>query len=219
MKYSYFPLQRILNQHPNVLKSAFLDIVFEFQSNENEKDKNEVMIDGNQLHPMPISVKKNEIEMMSKFDFSLKIQYDVNIQQLSCTIDASLDLFYEATVHKIAQRFNTMLKQLFLSTNDDHMKKPVYALTLILLDERILIESTNNTQVLFPFVSCIHYEFVNQTMICSQKLAVELDDQSLTYYELLHYVQLLSLNLLNNYLVLPGEIICQCVERGLSMVR
>ena len=115
MKYSYFPLQRILNQHPNVSKPAFLDIFFEFQSNENEKDKNEVMIGGNQLHPMPISVKKNESEMMSKFDFSLTIQHDVNINQLSCTINASLDLFYEATVHKIAQRFHSMLKQLFIS--------------------------------------------------------------------------------------------------------
>ena len=52
----------------------------------------------------------------------------------------------------------------------------------------------------------------------SQKLAVELDEQSLTYSELLYYVQLLSLNLLNKHGVIPGEIICQCVERSLSMV-
>ena len=32
MKYSYFPLQRILNQHPNASKPAFLDTSFEFQS-------------------------------------------------------------------------------------------------------------------------------------------------------------------------------------------
>ena len=30
MKYSYFPLQRILNQHPNASKPAFLDTSFEF---------------------------------------------------------------------------------------------------------------------------------------------------------------------------------------------
>ena len=48
-----------------------------------------------------------------------------------------------------------------------------------------------------------------------QKLAVELDDQSLTYCELLHCVQILSLNLIK---VVPGEVICQCVERSLSMV-
>ncbi|CAF4280774.1 unnamed protein product, partial [Adineta steineri] len=51
-----------------------------------------------------------------------------------------------------------------------------------------------------------------------QKLAVELDEQSLTYCELLHYVQILCLTLLNEYHVFPGEVVCQCVERSLSMV-
>ncbi|CAF1588575.1 unnamed protein product, partial [Adineta steineri] len=51
-----------------------------------------------------------------------------------------------------------------------------------------------------------------------QKLAVELDEQSLTYGELLYYVQVLSLTLLNEYDVFPGEVVCQCVERSLSMV-
>ena len=57
-----------------------------------------------------------------------------------------------------------------------------------------------------------------QVMKHPQKLAVELDEQSLTYCELLYYVQVLSLNLMNKYHVVPGEIICQCVERSLSMV-
>ena len=80
------------------------------------------------------------------------------------------------------------------------------------------MQSMNNTQVLFPSVSCIHHEFVCQAMKHPQKLAVELDDQSLTYSELLYYVQVLSLNLLNKQRIVPGEIICQCVERSLSMV-
>ena len=80
------------------------------------------------------------------------------------------------------------------------------------------MKSMNNTEVLFPSVSCIHHEFVCQTMKYSQKLAVELDDQSLTYSELLYYTQMLSLNLLNNHHIIPGDIICQCVERSLSMV-
>ena len=98
------------------------------------------------------------------------------------------------------------------------MKKPIYELSLILPDERILMESMNNTQILFSSVNCIHHEFVYQAMKYPQKLAVELDDQSLTYCELLYYVQLLSLNLLNNHHIIPGEIVCQCVERSLSMV-
>ena len=37
MKYSYFPLQRILAQHPNTSKPAFLDTSFEFQLTENDE--------------------------------------------------------------------------------------------------------------------------------------------------------------------------------------
>ena len=42
LEYSYFPLQRILNQHPTISKGAFLDTSFAFRSQSN-KSKNEVM--------------------------------------------------------------------------------------------------------------------------------------------------------------------------------
>jgi non-ribosomal peptide synthetase component F len=217
LEYSYFPLQRILAQHPNVSKPAFLDTPFVFHSNENQNIDNEVMVGGSRLHSMPMPIEINENEMMSKFDFALTIQYTQSINQLSCTIDASLDLFDISTVDKIAQRYHSMLEQLF-NIKDVEIKKPIYELSLMSSDERLLMQSMNNTQVLFPAVACIHHEFVTQTMKYPQKLAVELDDQSLTYSELLYYVQILALNLLSKQKVLPGDIICQCVERSLSMV-
>jgi non-ribosomal peptide synthetase component F len=218
MKYSYFPLQRILNQHSNTSKPTFLDTSFVFHSTKNEDIEKDVTIGDSHLHPMPMSIKFSEDETMSKFDFVVIVQHDLSMNQLSCTIDASLDLFNTNTIHKITQRFHSILQQLFISKNDDQKSKPVCELSLILPVERILMKSMNNTQVLFPFVSCIHHEFVYQVMKYPQKLAVELDDQSLTYCEFLHYTQVLSLNLLNNYFVKLGEIICQCVERSISMV-
>jgi non-ribosomal peptide synthetase component F len=212
LEYSYFPLRRILPQHPNSTKPKFLDTSFAFQSNENE-----LVIQNSQLCIMPISIEMREDETMSDIDFALNIQHDINTNQYSCTINASLDLFDAKTVEKIAQRFHSMLKQLF-EINVDQMKKPIYELSLILSDERLLIQSVNNTQVSFPPISCIHHQFVCQVMNHPQKLAVELDEQSLTYSELLYYVQLLSLNLLSTHEVISGEIICQCVERSLSMV-
>ena len=217
MSYSYFPVQRILDQHPNASKLAFLDISFDFQSNESENKKNEVLIGDAQLHAMSISFKGNKDETKYKYDFSLRIQHDLNMNQFSCIMNASHDLFYEETVDKISQRFHSMLKQMFTST-DDQMKKPIYELSLTLSEEKLLIKSMNNTQVLFPSITCIHQQFVYQAMKYPQKLAVELDEQSLTYIELLHSTQVLSLNLLNTYKVIPGEIICQCVDRSLSMV-
>ncbi|CAF1473496.1 unnamed protein product [Adineta steineri] len=76
----------------------------------------------------------------------------------------------------------------------------------------------NNTQVSFSWpVTCIHHEFVHQVMKHPQKLAVELDEQSLTYAALLYYVQVLSLTHFNEYHILSGEVICQCVGRSLSV--
>jgi non-ribosomal peptide synthetase component F len=173
------------------------------------------MNNNNQLHLMLISTKDNEI--VTRCDFGLTIEYEMNINQLSCTIDASLDLFNVITTEKMTQQFHSLLKQLFSPMNDQ-MNKSIYELSLILSDERLLMKSMNNTEIFVPSLSCIHHEFVSQVMKYPQKLAVELDDQSLTYCELLYYVQMLSLNLLNRYEIIPGEIICQCVERSLSMV-
>ncbi len=218
LKHSYFPLQRILAQHPNSSKPAFLDTSFEFRLYTTNNNKNEVMIGDVRLCAMPVSIKISNDEIMSKFDFSVTFQHDLDINQLSCIINASLDLFNVETIHKISRRFHSMLHQLFQLTIDDQMKKPIYELSLILPDERLLVQSVNNTEVSLPLVSCVHHEFVYQVMKHPQKLAVELDDQSLTYSELLYYVQLLSLNLLNTYGVISGEIVCQCIERSLSMV-
>ncbi|CAF4156529.1 unnamed protein product, partial [Adineta steineri] len=154
MKYSYFPLQRILDQHSHVSKHAFLDTSLEFISFIDNNDNNATMIGDSQL-------------VAASFSFSI---------------------------------------------NEDEIQ--------ILSNERYLMQSLNNTQI--PFLSspvtCIHHEFVYQVMKHPQKLAVELDEQSLTYCELLYYVQVLSLTLLNEYHVSPGEVVCQCVERSLSMV-
>ncbi len=218
LEYSYFPLQRILAQHPNVLKPAFINTFFEFHPTGNEHIKNGVLIGSNQLHTIPISVKLSADRIISDLDFALIIQYDLNVNQLSCTINASLELFDGTTVATIAQRFHSILYQLFQSANNNQMKKPIYELSLTLSNEKLLIQSLNNTEVSFPSATCIHHEFVLQVMDHPQKLAVELDDQSLTYSELLYYVQLLSLNFLNIHGVISGEIICQCVERSLSMV-
>ena len=113
MKYSYFPLQRILAQHPNASKPTFLDTSFVFYSIAKETVSNEIMIGDSRLHTVPWSIKISENEIMSKFDFSLSIQHDLNTNQLSCTIDASLDLFNTDTIDTIAQRFHSMLEQLF----------------------------------------------------------------------------------------------------------
>ena len=217
LEYSYFPLQRILAQHANVSKAAFLDISFEFIST-NNNEQNEIVIGDGRLSLVPISIKISEDEVMSKFDFIVSVQHDLHTNQLSLTLNASLDLFNVSTVEKMAQQFHLMLQHTFGQSDNDQLSKPIYELVLTLPEEKLLIKSMNNAQVLFPQASCIHHEFVHQMIKYPQKLAIELDDQSLTYSEFFYYVQILSLNLMTKHEVKSGEIICQCVERSLSMV-
>ncbi|CAF0955024.1 unnamed protein product [Adineta steineri] len=218
MKYSYFPLQRILNQHPNVSKPAFLDISFQFLSSIASSDKKQITIGDSQLSSISPTMDINDNGVRNKYDFSLLIQHDLDINQLSCTINASLDLFNVETIDKISQRFHSILNQLFTSV-DNQMIKQIYEISLSLPNEILLMQSMNNTQVsLSSPVTCIHHAFICQVMKHPQKLAVELDEQSLTYCELLYYVQVLSLHLINKYAVVSGDVVCQCVERSLSMV-
>ncbi|CAF0960866.1 unnamed protein product [Adineta steineri] len=210
MKYSYFPLQRILNQHPNVSRPGFLDISFQFLSSMTIIDNKLIMIGDSQLSSISSTTNNN--------DFSLLIQHDHNVNQLSCTINASLDLFNVETIDKISQQFHSLLKQLFTSA-DNRMERSMYEISLTLPNEQYLMQSMNNTQVSFRSpVTCVHHEFIYQAMKYPQKLAVELDEQSMTYAELLYYSQCLSLNLLYHYDVKSGDIVCQCVERSLAMV-
>ncbi|CAF1535009.1 unnamed protein product, partial [Adineta steineri] len=64
MKYSYFPLQHILNQHPHISKHAFLDTSLEFISYKSNNDNNAVMIGDSRLVPGSFSFKINEDEML-----------------------------------------------------------------------------------------------------------------------------------------------------------
>lgn len=216
-KYSYFPFQRILDQHPDTSKTTFLSTFFEFQSTGTENTISRVTLGNGHLCALPLSNTISEDESMPEFDFILRFQHDVTNNQLSYTVSASLDLFCPKTVQKIAQRFHLMLEQVFRST-DDQPNKPIYELSLILPDEKSLMQGINNTQILFPSITCLHHAFAHQMMDYSQKVAAELDDQSLTYAELLHYTQRLSLVLLHEHHIVPGEIVCLCAERSLSMV-
>ncbi|CAF4068351.1 unnamed protein product, partial [Adineta steineri] len=218
MKYSYFPLQRILNQHPNISNPVFIDTSFEFIASMIRDEENEIMIGDSRFSLIPYSIKISGDEIMIKLDFILSFQHDLNLNEFSCTINASLDLFHVETVCLITQRLQTILHRRFTSF-DSQINKLIHESSIILSNKQYLMQSMNNTQISFPSpLTCIHHEFVYQVMKYPRKLAVELDEQSLTYCELLHYVQVLSVTLLNEYHVFPGEIVCQCVERSLSMV-
>jgi hypothetical protein len=107
------------------------------------------MIGDSQLCAIPLSNKFREDEIMSNVDFALIIQHDLSMNQFSCTLNASLDLFNRKTVEKISKQFHSMLKQLFSFINDDQIKKSVYefvrsASNLFIPESTTLPKQVNN---------------------------------------------------------------------------
>ena len=217
VKHSYFPLQRILAQHPNIAKPTFLDVSFAYAAYESDKKKDEITIGDTCLHAVRSLVTISEDEIKSKYDFFFVVRYNTTTNHLSCTINGSLDLFNARTIDVIGQRFHSMSKQC-LAFSVDEIVRPIYEQTIMLPHERMIVCSTTNTQKTFPPANLVHQEFIYRVMEHPQKVAVELDQQSLTFSELLHNTQVLTSHLLLRHRINPGDVICQCVERSLAMV-
>ncbi|CAF1451572.1 unnamed protein product, partial [Adineta steineri] len=127
------------------------------------------------------------------------------------------DIFkYQDDVDLLANRFQHILTQLFSSSSIIH--QPIYKLSIVLPTEQEFIHQMNNTDIStsYSWPNTVHECFVQQAQLYPQKLALELDEQSLTYSELLYSVYCLT-----NYLIdkiQPNEIIYQCVERSVEMI-
>ncbi|CAF3920869.1 unnamed protein product, partial [Rotaria sordida] len=67
-------------------------------------------------------------------------------------------------------------------------------------------------------ISCIHWDLAYQTHLHPQKVALVLENGSMTYGELIYYAQQLANHLITTYAVQPGQIVCQLIERSFEMV-
>ena len=64
----------------------------------------------------------------------------------------------------------------------------------------------------------IHERFARQTSYHPQKLGIVLENQSLSYAELLYSSQCLAAHIIDKYDIKPGDVIIQCVEKSIEMV-
>ncbi|CAF4257600.1 unnamed protein product [Rotaria socialis] len=135
----------------------------------------------------------------------------------SVTIECTADLFNLATVQALGERFQILCQQLFCSSFD-HNNQPIYELSLLLPSERHIMQIMNNCHMIPNETDCIHQMFAQKATMHPSKLAVTLDEQCLTYGQLLTRVQQLAWHLINEKDVHPGDIVCQCVDRSIEMV-
>ena len=152
---------------------------------------------------------------VTKHDLCLSIEVNES-NQVTGSFVYACDVFDEATIAVMACRFESLFAQLFSLPSTS----PVYEFSLLLPQEIQVIHQLNSGEPLLLHKNRlpIHQKFAYRAETHPQKLAVILDDQSLTYAELLHSSQLVGHHLIDQCQVQPGDIIAQCVERSIEMV-
>ncbi len=151
---------------------------------------------------------------VAKYDLWLSIEFDPTEEhKITGSFDYACDVFDPATVVKIARRFECLLTQLFTTSSS------ISQMSLLLSDEIELLRQLNTGDKLLQPMHLlpIHHQFVLRTQEHPQKVALILDNQSLTYAELLHYTQLVALHLIDECDVKSGDIVGLCVERSIEM--
>ncbi|CAF1127830.1 unnamed protein product [Didymodactylos carnosus] len=219
MIYCYMPYQQIIDLHRQQQSSLvllpFIQTTFIFT--EEPSNNFQLYLDDNTvLSEFNIHDAENKTGGISKFDLTLSVDYEPVDTTLNFTFEYSLDLFEHSTIELISHRFRLLLKEMFSSPSS--IDKPLYKLSILLPHEASLINELNITDVTYEQQQCIHQQFAFTAQHHPQKVSVVLDEQSLTYCELLYYVQLVSLSLMNDYNVKPQQTICQCLDQSIEMV-
>lgn len=218
LEHSHYPLQHMLadahhNQQSNF---GFLETVFDFMTVTG--DGSSFTLNGKHLK----SFSHKQFDNVAKFDFMFSLVHNPSSTDntLQCSFVCSQDVFKEKTVETLANRYSLVFNQLFHTLQTSERNQPIYRLSIVLPCELALIEALNPepSRKTHNRKSTIGQMFSMKADGQPQKVAVELDDQCLTYSELLYYAQGLAMLLLDNYQIKPGEIVCQCVERSISMV-
>ncbi|CAF1461540.1 unnamed protein product, partial [Adineta ricciae] len=152
---------------------------------------------------------------VAKFDLTCTLYYNVRKKSLTVSLNGSNDLFETSTIELMAHRYQCLLEQLLFSSTT----KSISEYSLLLPHEIQLIQQLDHrNQLLLPSTLLpIHEQFACRVVQHPQKLAVILDDQSLTYAELFHSSQLLARHLIDHCQVQRGDIVGQCVERSIEM--
>lgn len=137
-----------------------------------------------------------------------------------CTLEGCKSTFDQVKIYTIGQRLRLFIEQLSLDDQsvDKNISQPLYNLSIILPQEQTLLHSLINGEMNYgTHKNSLHEEFTYLALVHPQKLAVILDDQSLTYAELLDSAQHLALSLISNYKIQNGQIVCQYMDRSLEM--
>ncbi|WP_157697940.1 AMP-binding protein, partial [Caballeronia calidae] len=114
----------------------------------------------------------------AKFDLTLSLAQTAQ-HGLAGRFSYATDLFDEATIARLGERFARLLEQAL-----DQPDAPLHALEFMLPEEHALLERWNDTAAAYPDDVCIHQLFEQQVRRTPDATALVFEDESLTYAQL-----------------------------------
>jgi len=148
---------------------------------------------------------------MTKFDLTFSLTEKAN--ELSGYIEYSTDLFDRDRIERMAGHYRTLLEAIVSDPDQS-----IATLPILTEPERhqILVE-WNDTTADYPKDKCIHHLFEEQVERTPEAIALEFEDQQITYRELNRRA-----NQLAHYMITlgvgPEKLVGVCAERSIEMV-
>lgn len=207
LPYSHLPYQEIVKNNQS-LRSSLIRTLFLIETRTAISDQN---IEVDQENTFKIIERRLLTGNTAKFDMICILYENRQNETISVSLNASLDIYDESTISIMASRLKNIFDQLFSVSF-------IYQFSLILPNELVLMHNLNDNFLDYHRIRCIHWEFAHQTQLHPQKVALTLDNASMTYNELLYYAQHLANYLIAKCTVQPGQIVCSLMKRSFEMI-
>jgi amino acid adenylation domain-containing protein/thioester reductase-like protein len=134
-------------------------------------------------------------------------------EDLAAALQYNADLFDAETIQRMLQNFHSLLQEIVADPS-----KPVSAYSLLSIPEREqLLMNWNQTQTEYPRQVCINQLFEGQVKRTPDAIAVQFEDQSLTYAELDEHANQAA-NALLHQDVGSGTLVGLFINRSLDML-
>ncbi|MEH2355882.1 non-ribosomal peptide synthetase [Nostoc sp.] len=147
----------------------------------------------------------------SRFDLTLSMEYTAT--GLAGWWEYNTDLFDASTIDRMTSHFVTLLEGIIANPEQRISQLPL----LTEVEQQQLLVEWNDTEVDYPLHKCIHQLFEEQVELTPDAVAVEFQNQQLTYKQLNYRANQLA-HYLRSLGVGADVLVGLCVERSLEMV-
>lgn len=145
--------------------------------------------------------------------FDLEVLVRETSDGLAVLAEYSTDLFDEATIERLMDRFEVLLRGFLKDPEQSISVLPV----LTAAERHLIVDEFNDTTRDYPTEKCVHQLFEAQAKKTPNAVAVIYEDQHLTYRELNQKANSIA-HRLRELSIGPDSLVGLCVERSVEMI-